>query len=321
MRHSVPSFAAGRQGLTLFELVIVLAILAAISVSASIATDRILARQRHQVTTQTLDSFRRSLLGRYGQTESASSIALANRPTFVDGFLADTGRLPIAMGNNPQTQLAELWQQPAGMSAYGVKVSASDSEVSLACGWRGSYLDLPIGAAALQDGWGRDLVVLSADGGGAPQTASDGDSIRGLTSLGSDGRMGVSTAEQPLAEDLTVWLGSAAMSSNLSVTVYESDGSGGRIAPSQAGSLMVRLYLPDAATGEVGFQQSSLLATPSATAPVFVFSDILIGPKVLRAYWVGSGSLSVQSVVTPIEVRRGGQTSWEIVLPPLPVST
>ena len=107
--------------------------------------------------------------------------------------------------------------------------------------------------------------------------------------------------------------------SDLNIRVFESDGNGGRIAPTQAGNLMVRLYLPDAATGDVGFQQSPMINTPATAS--FSFPAVLIGKKILRAYWVSDdASSSVDSAVTPIEVRRGGETSFELLLPPLPVS-
>lgn len=308
------------RGLTLMELVVVLAILAATATAAAVATERVLLRKRNEITTNTLEAFRRSLLGSYGQAETVATVSsLSGSPT-IDGFVADMGRLPVALGNDPSTQLAELWTQPTGVATYGVQTAAVDPEVTLSCGWRGPYLDLPIGGHRLVDGFGRNMIVLADDGTGAPQAAVDSQTILGLTSLGSDGQLGVMNHELPLAEDTTVWLGGSQtmFSSNLEVRVYEDGGGGTKITPSQVGSLSVRLYLPDPGTGGVGFQQSPIVTTPTSAS--FSFPAIPIGKRVLRAYWLSDDeSSSVMSPVTPIEVRRSGETSYELLLPPLPV--
>ncbi len=308
-----------RFGLTLIELVVVLAILAAVTTAASVATERVLLQKRSELTMQTLDAFRRSLLGSYGQGESISTVSSQGGPPAIDGFIADMGRLPVAAGLDPATQLAELWLQPPGVAAYGPQVAPGDPEVTLACGWRGPYLELPIGGNRLIDGFGRGMLVLTRDAAGQPRPATDGETVLGLTSLGSDGQLGV-TGELPLAEDLSVWLGQtpASYSPGVTVRVFEADGGGGLITPSQAGSLMVRLYLPDGASGGVTFQQSAMISTPATAS--FNFPNVPIGQRVLRAYWVSEdGTASVNSAVTPIEVRRGGRTQFELVLPQLPV--
>jgi prepilin-type N-terminal cleavage/methylation domain-containing protein len=308
------------QGLTLFELVVVLAILSAVTMAASVATDRVLMQKRHDVTQQTLDAFRRSVLGRFGHTESISTVSLAAQTPTIDGFIADVGRLPITVGTDPATQLVELWSNPLGLMPYGLKVAAGDPEVAISCGWRGPYLDLPSGAQGLRDGWGRNLLVLTRDSFGAPVAAGNGQPIWGVSSLGSDGAVGVVNAELPLAEDAAVWFGASLsqMQSDLVVRVFESDGAGGRTSLSQSGSVMVRLYLPDSASGGLTFQQSPLLTTP---APItFTFPAVPIGPKVLRAYWVSDNSVAVKSTPTPIDVRRAGQATFDLVLPTLPIT-
>ncbi|MEM9826513.1 MAG: prepilin-type N-terminal cleavage/methylation domain-containing protein [Planctomycetota bacterium] len=308
-----------RRGLTLIELVIVLAILALSAGAAAIATERVLYQKRSEVTTKTLDAFRRSLLGRYGHGESAGSLVTVSETPAIDGFIADMGRFPIAAGVDPAMQLAELWVRPSGVSPFGPKVAAGDPEVVLSCGWRGPYVDLPIGSNGLRDGFGNNMILLADDGSGGPRVATDGDAILGMTSLGSDGQIGVGDGELPLAEDTTLWLGGSASmySADLSVRVVENGGIGGLVDPSQAGSLMVRLYLPDS-NGELGFQQSAMVSTPASTT--FSFPDVPIGKKILRAYWVnGAASQSATSPVTEIEIRRGGETNFQLVLPPLPI--
>ncbi|MEO1525752.1 MAG: prepilin-type N-terminal cleavage/methylation domain-containing protein [Planctomycetota bacterium] len=312
------SAAPRRLGLTLFELVVVLAILAAMAAAASVATDRYILQRRAEITNSTLDSFRRSVLGNFGAGEQIRTVTSHESPTQISGFIADVGRLPAAFGSDAATQLSELWSNPNGISGYGLKTAPGDPDVTLSCGWRGPYLDLPLGTASLHDGFGRPLSVLTVNAG-SPVIAGDGDPIWGLTSFGSDGAVGHGTTDLPLDTDTTVWLGDSlsAWQADLNVRVFELDGSGGKLAPSQAGSLIVRLYRPDPATGDIVFSQSGMLSTP---APVNVaFPETLVGPKVLRAYWVsGDASQSVQSAVSPIEVRRGGATEFELLLPTLP---
>ncbi|MEL7264988.1 MAG: prepilin-type N-terminal cleavage/methylation domain-containing protein [Planctomycetota bacterium] len=311
-----------RSGLTLLELVVVLAILAATATAAAVATERILAQRRAEITTQTLDAFRRSVLGRFGRVETVPGITTNLDAPSGNGFIADMGHFPIATGSDASTQLSELWVQPAGVSPFGLKTAPGDPDVTLMCGWRGPYLDLPLDAVRLRDGYGRDLRVLSSDMSGSPIDAIDGAPVHGITSLGSDGEIGIVNSERPLAGDTTAWLGppNRFHLENISVTVVESDGAGGTTPPSQTGSVLVRIYLPDGATGDVTFRQSSLFATSaSAGNASFVFADVPIGPKVLRAYWVsGDASQSVTSAVTTIDISRGGKTDFTLRLPPLP---
>ncbi|MEM8669111.1 MAG: hypothetical protein AAGG48_16430 [Planctomycetota bacterium] len=317
-----------RHALTLMELVVVIAILAATATAAAVATERVLLKKRNEITAQTLTSFRRSVLGRFGHTETIASISTTADAPSVDGFIADMGRLPVAVGNDPSTQLAELFSNPLAVAPYGLKTFPGDTDVSLSCGWRGPYLDLPVGGTRLLDGYGRNMVLLSADAGGVPKVAVEGEAVFGMTSLGSDGQTGIVNSELPLAEDTTEWLGGAGelldlFTSDVTVTVVEDDGSGNRNSPIQAGSLFIRLYLPDGRIGEptsgsLIFRQSTTFTTPNSIT--FEFEDVPIGPKVLRAYWVSNDSTEVNSNVLPITVQRGGKTNFELVLPTLPLT-
>ena len=305
-----------KSGLTLFELLVVLAILASLAAAATVATDRVLARRRLEITQQNLTAFRRAVSGQYGiAAESAPGGTLA--ATNLEGFVADMGRLPLAVSEDATLQLGELWSNPGGMQLYGRKAAPGDAEVFVNCGWRGPYLDLPVGATALHDGWGRPFIVLTSDAG-TPEPAAGGQPIFGLLSLGSDGAIGVTTTELPMAEDLTVWLGdplSSPLHADLSVTVWQHDGEGGRTAPEGNGSLIVRLYLPDPTTGGVTFLQSTVLTGPFASAPQVAFADVPLGPKVFRAYWQDEEGNSSLSVPLDVTVTRGGVTHWDLLLP------
>lgn len=125
-----------RRGMTLIELLIVLAILAGVSGMVVAMTGQIDEDARYQETQRRLDAIRRAILG----PDSDGSGALP-----AAGFIHDVGRLPTAAG--------ELLTAPAG-----------------ATGWRGPYLStLPArreepasGSPTYYDDWGQDLVFAIA---------------------------------------------------------------------------------------------------------------------------------------------------------------
>ena len=301
-----------RRGLTLMELVVVLAILAALATAATVATERVLMQRRFEITQHSLGSFRRAVLGQYGTPESTAQQAAA-----MEGFVADLGRLPVAAGNDPEFQLAELWARADVVAPYGMKTSASDPEVSLPCGWRGPYLELPVGASGLLDGWGRRYEVIALDVSLAQVPAADGDTIFGLRSLGSDGVSGFTADSPPLGEDLTVLLldaSDAKWSAQLNISVHERDEFGELIAPQGNGDLIVRVY-GAGPTGQVAHVESSMLTGPFTTPPEITFEEIPIGPKVLRAYWQYPDTSGRNSVPMSVKVTQSGVSQFQLILP------
>src|SRR5262245_22941361 len=123
-----------RCGLTLLELVIVLAILAVLSLVAIVATESTVDQARYDVTLKTLDNFQTAVLGPINQRDSNGDI-------IVSGFLADNGTLPRAASNSPATALAELYHtlKPNRLVAFQAWPT-SDPEIKLFSGWRGPYL-------------------------------------------------------------------------------------------------------------------------------------------------------------------------------------
>lgn len=309
-----------RRGLTLMELVVVLTILAAMATAAAVATERIVSQKRFTLTQETLTAARRAILGRYGEGE-----AVDGRTAQVEGFVADLGRLPAALGDEPALQPAELWANAMNMEPYGWKQSSADAEVWLACGWRGPYLDRAISSSeqGLLDGWGRPLLVLTADSTGQPQTAAEGDPIVGLTSLGSDGNLGVPLADAPpLAEDMTAWLAEGGLPSwqtDVRVLVWEYDTElGQRVPPQGSGTLVVRLFGPNPTTGGVMHVESPPQVGPFTQPASVTFSALPVGPKVIRAYWVGDDASTRTTSPMPIEVSTKGVVQFELVLPAAP---
>lgn len=328
------SLLASRRGLTLFELVVVLAIISAMTAVASLATDQLLGQRRFEITQGLLDDARVAVLG--GSADAPDSLldgAASNRGAGIAGFVSDVGRPPVASGADPQFQAAELWARPASLAPFGLKASSVDPEVMLSCGWRGPYLRLPTGAARLADGWGRPLVHWTLDGSGTSlQVAGDGDAIVGFGSLGSDGEVGA--AGDAWSGDLqTLFLSDPstlqpAWRRDVQIQVWERNSYGDLVAPAvesdRAASvrLVVRLFGPNPANGLVAHVQATL-SGPFATAPEVPFVNVALGPRIARAYWTTTDDPPVvlaRSQPTPVEVTAGGVVRWNLVLPPLPAA-
>ncbi|WP_254508037.1 type II secretion system protein GspG [Anatilimnocola floriformis] len=311
--------AIQRVGLSLMELVVVLAILAAMATAATVATDKFLAQRRFEKTQTGLDALRLAVLGRH---ETATEQA----PSVTEGFVADLGRLPMAIGDDPALQGAELWLNPNNLQAYGLKQSTLDSEVWLACGWRGPYLRQPTGAVRYNDGWGRPFRMLSLDSGGAVVPAAAGQPITGVASFGADGTLGAApTNTAAWNQDMSVLfhdpMTPAAQHSSVSiqVTVWQRDGYGELQVPvdptnaTAATSVEVRLFGPDG-LGGLGVMQQVRTGPFTTEPPRVAFTNVPIGPKVLRAYWTETAGLR-KTVPMPIELTRTGKTEWSLILP------
>lgn len=307
-----------RRGLTLLELVVVLAILAALTTVAAVATDNVISQGRFDLTQKTLENVRRSVIGPDGTDSNTSSEVLA-------GFVADIGRLPFAVGSDPTTQLAELWSNPAGLEPFGIKTSPSDPEIALACGWRGPYLRLPVGSESLVDGWGNPFVVLTYDGSEFGD-ATEGQPIYGIGSLGADGAIGSAGLDgPPLAEDLSLAFIDAVnlqshFTNDVVITVRERSATGDLVAPQGEGTLVVVMYGPNPATGGLGQQVAIPTVTPMAVPYTATFSEVPVGPKVVRAYQSFTEGGTRTSLPLTIRVTRQGQAQWELLLPTLAAS-
>jgi len=114
-------------------------------------------------------------------SDAIAAMSTDGRVSVASGFLPDMGRLPRAFSETTEEgvdilSLRELWDGvTTGLPAYslvpavatsildhgsddgdGDTISA-DSEVSLGTGWRGPYLQMPVGGDELRDGWGNHL--------------------------------------------------------------------------------------------------------------------------------------------------------------------
>ncbi|MFO0802143.1 MAG: prepilin-type N-terminal cleavage/methylation domain-containing protein [Gemmataceae bacterium] len=143
-----------RPGLTLIELVVVLAILATLTLVAVVSTEGVVEQGRFDVTQRALQNIDEAVLGPAGQPDAPS-------------FIADVGRLPQAWIDptdaTNEIQPGELWANVNGIRAFGPATDSVDTEVSLLVGWRGPYLRLPPGQTRLRDGWGRPFAFFQPD--------------------------------------------------------------------------------------------------------------------------------------------------------------
>lgn len=132
---------AGRQAMTLIELLIVTFILAAMATSVVAVTDSMDQAQRARQTFETLAAIRTASSGPGPSAERLG----------IGGFIQDLARLP--------EDGAALLRNSAGASVYGY-----NSTWKVWSGWRGPYLVPPLlratetsGTAFLYDGWGKDF--------------------------------------------------------------------------------------------------------------------------------------------------------------------
>lgn len=250
-----------RSGLTLVELLVVLAILAVLTTVAVSLTDSVVDQGRFDVTQRTLDNIQNAVLGPANQVDADGTRALG-------GFIADVGRPPLAVGIDPTTQLAELWSNPRGLRAFGPATPASDPNVLLLVGWRGPYLRLPSQTAALslRDGWGNPFNLLKSD---LTTPVGPDEAIVYVTSQGgpaSPYNIALTTTI-PLSNYLAV----------ISGAVTDAD-------PTTAGAadVTVRLFHADV-TSATGLAEKTVTAK-QAEGYAFKFENVPMGPQVLRAY-------------------------------------
>lgn len=151
-------FARQRRALTLTELLIVLVILAVVATAAVQSLRPMADQARYETTRNTLQRIEEAILG-------PELMRQADGTPLISGFAADVGRLP-ALTAVEGFRLAELWDAEV-WSAYPYQirmgpdpVSDGDedfSDIRLACGWRGPYLQPPNSTLGLRDGWGKPL--------------------------------------------------------------------------------------------------------------------------------------------------------------------
>jgi hypothetical protein len=215
----------------------------------------------------------------------------------------------------------------------------------LLCGWRGPYLQLPIGTTQLNDGWGNPLAnpasaalpqsLLLYDGA-TPVTA--GQQIFAIRSYGSDyaaGGTGYAAdttiafvnyqpgTAPPAGSTINRYL--ATLLVNLSYL-----NQAGQLTTTPNGTLSnvtVTFFGPNPSTGGVLSVPGTLVAGTTATyqfpAPATMPTyTMTIGPRAVRASctytYIPTGSTqqttaTVKSAITPMVLQPGGQTKTVVL--------
>ncbi len=259
------------RGLTLIELLVVVVILATIAQTALVTADRLVDEERFTRTTAALESAEVAIFGRRNALDPSGRL-------WAEGFVADVGRLPIVRELVEGTPLSELWLRTSTtwspefeIHPFGLQIASGDPQVRLPCGWRGPYLQLGIGKSAWFDGWGAAPLALDESG----EFAQIGETVTRISSLGADGEDG----GEGYDEDLALELGSVGISRHLGAIPV-------RVVPDPnvGGQIVVRVFGPQ--NGKLVTLQQQVAATAGGADAQFVFADIPIGPRVVRAYQI-----------------------------------
>ncbi|MFN0243890.1 MAG: hypothetical protein ACKVWV_13460 [Planctomycetota bacterium] len=267
--HAIESTKA--RGLALVELIVVLLILALLAGTAITATEGLVEETYYDKTRATLENVESAILGPYAPPT-------AHDDTLLAGFVADVGRLPRLDGTTEAELLKELWQKPPTVELFSWYPPPGDPELRIPTGWRGPYLHLGFGAASLVDGWGRALLVLKDDG----TTAGVGDMPGRIESLGADGAEGGTDYDYVTPLEIASTVGLSRHRASFRVRVEPA------LEGVSATEVLVRVYAP--VDGPVRVRAIAQHHFQVATDTSFVFADVTVGPRVVRAYHLPAGA-------------------------------
>lgn len=276
-----------RCGITLVELLVVLAILALMATVAVTSTDVFLSQGRYEATTRTLTDIQEAVLGPPNARQADGTLVSM-------GFVADIGRspqftaldstggiVPIAPSIGGPSELL----LPQSIAPFALIESANDTDVVAPCGWRGPYLRLAPGQTSILDGWASALYLLNAAG----SPAGLGNSILVVSCSGA-GSSTSSPYNAPLAVNI------APSQITVSGNVYLLDSNGNSANPSSAGAVQVWMYGPNPSNGGLQEVQCTLTTGTDGVVSYSIPAGVY-APGFLRAY-LGSRAAGTQRMLS-----------------------
>lgn len=301
-----------REGFTLLELVVVLAILGVVTTLAVRSLDAVQDQRRYEASRQIMEDIRAAVAGSENDRNADGSHTLA-------GFISDMGRLPKAIGTTELT-LAELWlpnaqrydvrQAVVENLASGTDGSHVDRDVFVPGGWRGPYLRLPIDASNLLDGWGNPMsspptlgyTRLRTGLNGADNVTTAGTLITGVTHFGANGTY--NPDDKGVDRDLPVSFSFEDVEIKATIQLLDAHGNSQEINSSD--QIILRVYSPDPADATkikvftANFPPDPApptLTFPLTTAEIHMGAvGLTSGVRVLRAEHVGNRKSAVKYV-------------------------
>lgn len=272
------------RGMTLLELVVVLAILAIVTSMAVTSMSAVVDQTRNDQSRLLIESIERSIVG--------------NVTEDVPCFFKDTGRFPRAVGVNPSTKLAELQLIPSDCTPFTLKNPTEPdlSDLLIGVGWRGPYLRVDVTEGKIHDGYGNPLDI--AESTTAPYTGF----ISAIQSRGADGVSGPSYSPGSLLQpEHDIPLSPKILFNestpteffpNIQITLKEKGGS------LTAGTVLHIIY-PDT-SNSAGYAVKSSPVLLSGSEGHHTFNAIPFGTRIVRAV---KGS---QKFTFRINIPRGG---------------
>ena len=158
-----------RSALTLLELMVVLVILAIVATVALQSLGPRVETERLNAASRLVEEIKGAVIG------PVQKYQIDNTP-LISGFVSDVGRYPLSQSNSVDQEdsaiLAELWDVETDLATQfpfqfreGPEQPVDYSDIRLPCGWRGPYLQLPIGQENIVDPWGRVPLTYEDSGG------------------------------------------------------------------------------------------------------------------------------------------------------------
>ncbi len=190
-----------RRHYTLLGLVFLLFLLALVASSAAFLPSRQADDEVDRLNHERLDALKEAICGNLD-----SDTALLS--PVVSGYVADMGRLPLNLN-----ELLVQGSQPSWTVDVLSTVSGKFFSPGMAYGWRGPYLQIPVGSSGFRDGWQNLDSSATEDNLNFGWLLPSGSSIstlnlngRGsliLTSRGKDGLVGGSGYDADLSATIT----------------------------------------------------------------------------------------------------------------------